>query len=286
MTDADLVLAIGASLNAYTTRQGELLCKATVVRVDVDADALASGPAVDLALHGDAATIARELTRRIGTPRQGYRSDPRLRSSELDPFVDESDETGLDLRTVARFLDSALPEDRALATDLGYFTSEPAIHVQVRHPRRQAFPLHFGSIGLGLATGIGLAASDPSVPTLCAIGDGGLCASLGELETLARTRLPVVVAVFNDDAYGVEVHELRFRGEPTDVAEFPPVDFAALGHSLGIRSLRASRAQDLPAVRDALADPREPLLVDFRLNPTVVTRWYRENVHPHSKETP
>jgi thiamine pyrophosphate-dependent acetolactate synthase large subunit-like protein len=274
VADADLVLVLGAGLNAYTTRGGRLLGATTVVRVDRDPDASAGGPAAAVELCGDAAAVARALTERLPSAR------PTVGPLPADPpEPDDSDDSGLDLRAVSRLLDAALPTDRALVTDLGYFTSEPAIAVAVRHPRRHAFPLHFGSIGLGLATAIGLAAADPSVPTLCAVGDGGLCASLGELESLARTRLPVVVAVFDDRAYGVEVHELRHRGLATDVAEFAPVDFAAVARALGIPAVAARTAGDLDAVRAALAAPDGPLLVHFQLNPTVVTRWYRENVH-------
>lgn len=271
---ADLVLVLGAGLNAYTTRGGRLLGATTVVRVDRDPAALASGPAAAVDLCGDAAAVARALTGRLPAVRP-----PVGPAAADEPEPDESDDSGLDLRAVSRLLDAALPADRALVTDLGYFTSEPAITVAVRHPRRHAFPLHFGSIGLGLATAIGLAAADPSVPTLCAVGDGGLCAALGELESLARTGLPVVVAVYDDSAYGVEVHELRHRGLATDLAEFAPVDFAALATALGIPAVAARRAGDLDAVRAALTAPSGPLLVHFQLNPTVVTRWYRENVH-------
>ncbi len=277
---ADTALVAGASLNAFTTRGGVLFAGARVVRVE----ALPGDPAVgssELRVTGGVLEVLREI---VGELPPG--SDSCAPDWPVDPSwkpaaePDQSDASGLDLRTVSRFLDASLPADRALSTDLGYFTSEPAIAIEVRHPRRLSFPLHFGSIGLGLASAIGLSSSDASVPTLCVVGDGGLCAALGELETLSRTTLPIVVAVYNDSAYGVEVHELRYRGQDTALARFPHVDFAAVAEALGIEAFRASSRAELEALTPALARPHRPVLLDFTLNPDIVTAWYRQYVHP------
>lgn len=279
---ADLALVVGASLNAFTTRGGRLFQNTPLIRVD-RLPAPPEGPAAAVSLVGEARPLLSALCDRFRAVDLVARSGwPPAFPDEPEP--DLSSAQGLDLRTVARFLDQTLPADRAFCTDLGYFTSEPEIHVRVRHPRRHAFPLHFGSIGLGLATALGLAAADRSVPTLCTVGDGGLMASVGELESLARTGLPVVVAVFNDSAYGVEVHELRHQGEDVDLARFAPVDFAAVAESFGIPALRATHTDDLPGIAAHLRAPTGPMFIDFTLDPDIVTAWYREFVHPAETE--
>ncbi|WP_166790370.1 thiamine pyrophosphate-binding protein [Cryobacterium tagatosivorans] len=268
---SDLIVAFGAGLNQFTTERGRLLKGKHVVRVDLEATATADQTGVT----GDAARVATALADALATTAPWAEPAPAR-----DPFHDRSDESGLDLRRVSVLLDEALPRDRALTTDLGYFSSEPAVHIGLRHPSRQSFPLHFGSIGLGLASAIGLSFAHPGLPTLCVIGDGGLAASLAELETVGRLALPIVIAVFNDDAYGVEVYELQHRGEGIATAVFPPVDFRGVAEALGIRSLTVSTAADLDVARSVLADPRSPLLLDFRLKRGVMTRWYLTSVHP------
>ena len=59
---ADLVLAFGASLTRWTTRDGALIApEAKVVQVDVDEDSLGAHRPVDAAVVGDAAQTARAL---------------------------------------------------------------------------------------------------------------------------------------------------------------------------------------------------------------------------------
>ena len=41
------------------------------------------------------------------------------------------------------------------------------------------------------------------------IGDGGFAMTMGELETVVREDLPLVIVLMNDCAYGAEVHFLR-----------------------------------------------------------------------------
>lgn len=280
IAEADLVVAFGASLNAYTTRSGAGVRQATLVQVDDDPAAFGRHLAPDVAVLGDSALAARALYDSLTAHRSGYRRpELRHRVAEYDPAEDDADESGpagLDLRSVARLLDRSLPRSRALVTDLGYFTSEPATCVRIDRPSKLAFPLHFGSIGLGLATAIGLSCAVPEVPTLCAVGDGGLAASIGELDTLSRLGLPVVVAVFDDEAYGVEYQVLRDQGRATDLSTFAPVDVAAVAHGFGIDAMTVRSVDQFAEVGALLAAATAPLLLDFKLNPQIVTRWYRD----------
>src|SRR5262249_26659125 len=62
LQDADVVLAVGASLNSWTTRHGTLFASdATVVQVDLDEEAIGAHRRVDLGLVGDARVTAEAL---------------------------------------------------------------------------------------------------------------------------------------------------------------------------------------------------------------------------------
>jgi thiamine pyrophosphate-dependent acetolactate synthase large subunit-like protein len=277
MLDADLIVVFGAGLNQFTVGGGALMAGRPVVRVDVvESVHVPDGYEHELVL-GDSAVVAEALAARMP---YGSRPAWATDADALDEFEDLSDENGLDLRTASRWLDEVLPSDRAIAVDLGYYTSEPCIHIGVRHPDRQAFTLHFGSIGLGLATAIGLSRAHPDLVTLAAVGDGGLMSSLQELETVARLKLPMVIAVYDDDAYAVEVYELQYRDQDIEPAIFPPVDFAAVARGLGIRALTLRNTQDLESARSVIQELEGPLLLDLRLRRGVITRWYRNLVHP------
>jgi acetolactate synthase I/II/III large subunit len=279
IADADALLVCGASLDPYTTASGRLTRGKLIIQVDDDAAAFGRHTTPDLAVHADVGVAARHLRAALGASQTGYRGPAAAQAIArmgAGEFLDESTDAGLDLRTVACALDRFLPPDRGFVADVGYHASEPAKYIAIDSPRRQALTVHFGSIGLALSTSVGLAASDPSAPVLCAVGDGGLAGAIGELDTLNRTGLPVAVAVFNDSAYAVEYHALRARGRSPELALFDPLSFESVARAYGIEAMTASRLGDLPRVREFVRSVDRPKLIDFKIRPDIVTCWYKD----------
>ncbi len=265
---SDLVLAFGASLNPFTTYGGDLLGKARVVHVDADPRAFGRHVQPELAVRGDAATVARLLVdelRRSDHRAEGYRSPPVL--AELAAARDAGDgrrDAG-DGRGVLRALDALLPADRAVVVDAGAHMPYAATCLRVPGPGRFATTaVDYTSVGSAFGIAAGAAIADPAVTTVLVIGDGGMAMALPDLETLARYRLPVVVVVMNDAAFGQEVQLLQLAGLPDDIARYPALDFAAIARSLGVEGRTVTPATDVGQV----ASPEElrgPLVLDCKV---------------------
>src|SRR5260370_14081640 len=117
------------------------------------------------------------------------------------------------------------------------------------------------AMGLGLATAIGAAVARPDRLTVAALGGGGALMGVSELETVARLGLPMVVVVYDDEAYGAEVHHFGPDGDPLDTVRFPPADIAAIGRGFWFEGVTVRSAEDVAAVRGWLYGPRaRPLL--------------------------
>lgn len=291
LVDADLVLAFGASLTMWTTRSGRLLGPgATVAQIDVDAQALGAHHPVDLAVLGDVAATARDLLTELasrGHAPADWRAEPlRMRIatgrwSELS-YVDAGTEDRIDPRTLSRLLDDLLPEQRTLVVDSGHFMGWAPMYLRVPRESGFVFTQGFQSVGLGLATAVGAAIARPDRLTVAAVGDGGLLMSLGELETIARLGLRLLVVVYDDGAYGAEVHHFGPDGHPVDLVQFPEVDLAAVARGAGLESVVVRRAADLRAVSAWLAaGARGPLLVHALVVPTVVAEWLEDAFRGH-----
>ena len=150
------------------------------------------------------------------------------------------------------------------------------MYLAVPDYRGFVFPNAFQSVGLGLATGIGAAVARPDRICVAAVGDGGTLMSLGELETAARYRLPMPIVVYNDSAYGAEVHHFSPEGQPVDIAHFPETDFAALARAAGTKGVTVRKEGDLTPVEDWLEQRDGPLGVDAKVNPDVRAEWLEE----------
>ena len=287
---ADVVLAAGATLNMWTTRHARLLHpRATVIQIDHDPDDIAAHHRVDIALVGDVAESARCILAELA-PRalgSGWRSadvGEQIRNGrwQSTPFEDASTEARIDPRALSNALDGLLPAERTLAIDSGHFMGYPAMYLRVPDERAFVFTQAFQAVGLGLASGIGAAVARPDRLTVAALGDGGAFLSLSDFETVARLRLRMLIVVYNDSAYGAEVHHFGPHGHPLDLVQFPETDFAAIGRAVGLHGATVRRVEDLHAVTEWLESGASPgLVLDAKVVPTVVAEWLEEAFRGH-----
>jgi thiamine pyrophosphate-dependent acetolactate synthase large subunit-like protein len=286
ISSADLILAFGARLTRWTTANGALMpVGATVIQVDVDPAQLPGNDRVDYCVLGDAhytaQRVCEELDRR-GHEVRGWRTDGlretiASRRWRDEPFDDASTDGHIDPRTLSIALDDLLPEERTVVVDSGHFMGYPAMYLDVPDPEGFVFTQSFQSIGLGLANAVGAAIARSDRLTVGALGDGGAMMGLQELETAARLRLPILFVIYDDAAYGAEVHHFRPMGHPVETVQFPDADFAAIARGAGCEGVTVRTLGDLDAVREWLdRRPDRPLLVDAKVNPDVVAEWLEE----------
>jgi thiamine pyrophosphate-dependent acetolactate synthase large subunit-like protein len=97
----------------------------------------------------------------------------------------------------------------------------------------------------------------------------------------ARYRLPMVVVVYNDAAYGAEVHHFGPMGHPVDLTRFPDTDFAALARAAGAEGITVRGPEDLKPLEDWLGRRDGPLVIDAKVNPEVRSEWLEEAFRAH-----
>src|SRR5215218_275307 len=288
--EADVVLAFGASLNHWTMRHGRLFSpEARVVQVDLEPEAIGRVHHADIGIVGDAAETARatvgELERR-GVVGEGFRTEGLHREisrgrTRDEPYEDLGSDEYVDPRTLTVALDHPSPEKPTVCSDSGHFLGYPAMYLEVPDQQGFVFPNAFQSVGLGLASGIGAAGARPERLTVAAVGDGGALMALGELETATRYRLPMLIVVYNDAAYGAEVHHFGPMGRPVELARFPETDFAALARAAGAEGINVRSRDDLSPVRDWLERREGPLVIDAKVNPEIRAEWLADAFRSH-----
>ncbi len=139
--------------------------------------------------------------------------------------------------------------------DSGHFLGYPAMFFTVPDARAWVFPNGFQSVGLGLGNAIGAAIARPDRVTVAAIGDGGAFMALAEIETAARFGLKLLVLIYDDRAYGAEVHHFAPMGHDVSLVQFPDADLAAIARACGAHGATVRRPEDLDVVDGWLAEP-------------------------------
>lgn len=290
---ADLLVGWGSGLNMWTLRHGTLVGDgATVVQVDHDPEAIGAHHRVDLGIVGDTAATAsavlRTLDQRGVTPATGYRTQQvAARIAQTGhwrnvPYEAAAEPGRIDPRTLSIALDRILPKARTVAIDSGNFMGYPTMFFDVPDAEGFVFAQAFQSVGLGLASAIGAAVARPDRLTVAALGDGGALMGIAELETAVRLGLDLLVLVYNDDAYGAEVHHFGPEGHPLTHVTFPATDIAEIARGFGCEAVTVRESGDLEAVVSWLGGPREhPLVIDAKVTRGEPSWWLAEAFRGH-----
>jgi acetolactate synthase I/II/III large subunit len=286
---ADLVVGWGCALNMWTLRHGNLISPGTTVaQVDDDPDAIGAHRQVDLGVVGDVGVTARLAAGALAGEGTGYRSAElrdriarEVRWRDV-PYADESDGRRIDPRTLTIALDDMLPAERTVAIDSGNFMGYPSMYLSVPDEDGFCFTQAYQSVGLGLASAIGSAIARPDRLTVAALGDGGALMGISELETVVRLKLPMIILIYDDAAYGAEVHHFAPDGHPLDIVRFPQVKIAKIGRGFGCQGITVRSPDDLRPVRTWLDGPRDrPLLIDAKITSEHGSWWLEEAFRGH-----
>jgi acetolactate synthase-1/2/3 large subunit len=97
-----------------------------------------------------------------------------------------------------------LADDAVVIGDGGDFVSFAGKFVEPQRPGGWLDPGPYGCLGAGLGAAIAARLARPSAQVVLLLGDGAAGFSLMDVDTLVRHRLPVVIVVGNNSAWGLE----------------------------------------------------------------------------------
>jgi acetolactate synthase-1/2/3 large subunit len=121
---------------------------------------------------------------------------------------------------------------------------------------------------------IGAKIARPEANVLVATGDGSFLMNSQEIETALRMRLPIVILIWVDDAYGLISWKMDMEiGHNVDTT-FGNPDFVAYAESFGAKGYRIESADELlPTLKGALADDTVSVIacpVDYSANAELI----------------
>jgi acetolactate synthase I/II/III large subunit len=279
---ADCVLVFGAGLNLLTMSFGHSLPKVPLIQVDADRGHIGRWHPADVAVVGDARLAAQALLEALPP---GSNADRPFRSEETLRFLRDFDiardfepantPRTVDPRALGVALEKLLPANRNLVYDAGNFLGIVP-YLSVPGPGHFKLTSDFASIGLGFGTALGVAKARPDETTVLVIGDGGFLMTMGELETVVREDLPLIVVLMNDCAYGAELHFLKMRDLPVAKSVFPDVDYAPIAEAFGFQAATVRTLAELQKLAPLLAKPDGPIFLDCKLNAAVAAPFMSE----------
>ncbi|MBW1776767.1 MAG: thiamine pyrophosphate-binding protein [Deltaproteobacteria bacterium] len=287
--EADLIFFIGCHAGSVTTLKWTLPEDGTkkMIQLDVDGNRIGVNYRVDIGIVCDAkpgiAALADAVADRLAGGSAG-KTDPgriaekkRAFMASVEAFI--SDAVPIRPERFVLELENALPEESLVIADPG--TPTPYLSAYYGLPkagRRFVAPRAHGALGYALPAVVGACYAAPEKKVVGVMGDGSFAISAGELETLSRRNLPVLLIVMTNACFGWVKAGQKAMGAPFFGVDFSMIDHAAVARAFGIEGIRVEDPAALqPALEKGMASGK-PMLLDVVVQPleeasAPVSKW-------------
>ena len=231
---ADLVVVVGTPLDfrlGYGVFGGkDGATPATVVHIADSPGQLGHHAHPAVATAGDLGLVLNALTeavsRRPTRPEwSGWARSLRDKADAIHAADLELFSASADPIHPARIYGELLPrlaEDAVVIGDGGDFVSYAGKFIEPARPGNWLDPGPFGCLGAGLGAAIAARIARPSSQVVLLLGDGAAGFSLIDVDTLVRHRLPVVMVMGNNGAWGLEKGPMQMLYGYDVIADLAP----------------------------------------------------------------
>jgi acetolactate synthase-1/2/3 large subunit len=277
--DSDLILVIGGRLGAYDNWGlppfwGDADSQ-KIIQLDIDPEVIGLNRPVHLGLVGDAKATTAQLLEAIKTKIEPKTPSPKLDECQtaqkgwLSGFLEQGQSNQIPLHPLRVIKDvrDFFPRNAISIIDGGNTAIWQFYLNRIYEPNTFLFTSDSGHLGVGIGYAIGAQLAKPDKKVYALMGDGSFMFNVQDLETARRLKLPIVIIVFNDRAYGMikagqdVAYDKRYIG-----VDFFDVRYDKLAESMdcfGIRvtkpdeiktALKEADRAEVPAVLDVLID--------------------------------
>jgi len=273
LRQADLILFVGCKTDSVTTLGWTLPARGSppsLIHLDVDPAEIGRNYPTTVGLVGDArlglADLLAALPRRFRGRREWLAGLEQERQRFWADFAARAASTERPIRPqrVIECLTRLLPRDAILVADAGTPTPFSAAYYPSPAGRHVVIPRGYGGLGYAIPGVVGAKLARPEATVVGLMGDGSFGMSAGELETVARLGLPVLIVQFNNACFGwIKISQcLEYGGRAFGVDFSAETDYAAIARGFGLAGFRVEDPEELEkALREALTCGR-PAFVD------------------------
>jgi len=209
--------------------------------------------------------------------RLGKVKDRRPRIAEMNAAYDKRLAAELQPQVAhLAVIRDVLGEDGIFVDDLTQAAYTARFAMPVYKPRGYVCAGYAGTLGWGLPAGLGAKIAMPGRRVLTVQGDGGFMYGAAELATAVKYKTPLVVLVYNDQAYGnvKRIQQERFGDNRTIASDLVNPDMVKFAESFGAFAIRAEQTPaGLRAALEAAFDAGGPAVVEMPVDRIYPSPW-------------
>jgi acetolactate synthase-1/2/3 large subunit len=277
---SDLVISIGMRMDDRACGKfAGFAPQARIVHIDIDPAEIGKNVRVDVPIVGDIGRVLSRLEPEVQTEalqsHAAWLEQIRDWRQQYPPKHYPADTPELYQPQVIRAISEATRGQAVIVADVGQHQMFAAQHYHYTQPYSYITSGGLGTMGYSLPAAIGAQLARPDRQVWCVVGDGCFQMTLQELAVLALHRVPVKIALLNNEYLGMvrQQQQVQYRGNIVEVDLAGGPDYIKLAQAYGIPAWRVTQATQLDeAIGAAMAFPG-PAIIEFRVART-------EDVYP------
>jgi len=269
VSGCDLLIAIGARFDDRVTGKiEEFAPDAKIIHIDIDPSAISKNVIVDLPIVGDVKSTLSQLTPLVKKCRTSQWLKQIAGWKKEFPLTYDRKANTIKPQYVIEQIYEATRGEAIIATEVGQNQMWAAQYYKFEQPRRFLSSGGLGTMGYGFPAAMGAQIACPDKLVFDIAGDGSIQMNIQELATVTRLKLPVKVAILNNQFLGmVRQWQDMFYGKrysSSCLADNP--DFARVAEAFGATGIRVKKKRDVrPAIDKAIETPG-PVIMDFAVD--------------------
>ena len=273
----DTLIAIGARFDDRVTGKIESFSPhSTKIHIDIDPTSISKNVAVDIPIVGDVKTVLKTMGKIFEEqPQQDWRKlhTDWLKQIEewqlASPIQNNVEGSCIKPQFVIQKINEITGGDVIITTEVGQNQMWTARFFNFTKPRTLITSGGLGTMGFGFPAAIGAQVAFPEKTVIDIAGDGSFQMNIQELATAVQYKLPVKVAILNNQCLGmVRQWQQLFCSERYShtLFEVSP-DFVKLAEAYGAVGLRATQSGEVESVIRQALSIRQPVIMDFVIDP-------------------
>ena len=166
-----------------------------------------------------------------------------------------------------KILQDELPEDSIITSDVGSHLHLIGQFWNTRENGKLIMTNGWSSMGFGMPAAMAAQLNNADANVVCITGDGGFLMTAGEIITMKRYNLPVIIVVFSDGELNLIKVKQSWKGIPAYGTLLYPDDLFDAEIFLGIRVLRADTTEGMRKALIEALSVNEPVIINAVIDP-------------------
>jgi acetolactate synthase-1/2/3 large subunit len=195
----------------------------------------------------------------------------KAKEIKFEPFLKlaNSNDSPILPEKIVHTLNKLLPKDAIVCADPGTPCPYFSAYFLSDLPGRQFITNRaHGALGFAMSAAIGAAIGRPQSKCVAVMGDGSFGFTVGELETITRYKLPVLMIVISNSVYGwIKASQKSGYDQRYYSVDFNRTNHAKVAEAYGVRSWTVNSPQKLEATIKEAIECGAPALVDIISQP-------------------